>query len=160
LRRRASPPDDLRPASFDEEESANLRRHFLRQALRWALAFGALFAAVFLAFWWSGAAVRFGASRVAERPAATWRVVGTIRNAATHDPIPWARIDDDPSGRPPFFHADANQSGAFELLTLPELHRIRVSAPGYRTSTVSVGRVWFLWLPRGQELRNVARAPE
>jgi hypothetical protein len=59
-----SDPDDLRPASFEEEEAANLRRHFLRQALRRALTFGTLFAVVFFAFWWSGAAIRFGASRV------------------------------------------------------------------------------------------------
>jgi hypothetical protein len=64
-----SDPDDLRSASFDEEEAANFRRHFLRQALRWALTFGTL----------------------------------------------------------------------FELLTLPEPHRVRVSAPGYRTTMVDVG---------------------
>jgi len=155
-----SEPDDLRPASFEEEEAANLRRHLLRQALRWALTFGALFAVVFFAFWWSGAAIRFGASRVAERPEATWRVVGTVRSAANNDPVPWASVDDDPSGRPPFFHADADQSGAFELLTLPEPHRVRVSAPGYRTTTVDVGRVWFLWLPRGQERQDVRLSPE
>lgn len=160
MRGRKPEPDELRPRTFEEEESADLRRHFARQALRWTLAFGALFTTVFLVFWWSGAAIRFGASRAAKRPVATWRVVGTIRDASTHDPIPWARIDDDPSGRPPFFHADASPSGAFELLTLPEPHRIRVSAPGYRTSTVSVGRVWFLWWPRGQERRDVELSPE
>jgi hypothetical protein len=157
---RGSDPDDLRPASFEEEEAANLRRHFLRQALRWTLTFGTLFAVVFLAFWWSGAAIRFGASRVAERPVPAWRVVGTVRSAATHQPVPWASLDDDPSGQPPFFHADADQSGAFELLTLPEPHRIRVSAPGYRTSTVAVGRIWFLWLPQGQEHEDVELSPE
>ena len=152
-----SDPDDLRPSSFEEEEAANFRRHLLRQALRWALLFGALFAMV---FWWSGAAIRFGASRVADRPEATWRIVGTVRGAATHDPVPWASIDDDPSGQPPFFHADADRSGAFEFLTLPEPHRVRVSAPGYRTTVVDVGRVWFLWLPHGRERRDVLLYPE
>jgi len=99
---RGSNPDDLRPASFEEEESANLRRHFLRQVLRWTLTFGGLFAAVFFAFWWSGDAIRFGASRVAERPVASWRLVGTVRSAATHEPVPWASIDDDASGQPLF----------------------------------------------------------
>jgi hypothetical protein len=155
-----SDPDDLRPSSFEEEEAANFRRHLLRQALRWALLFGALFAMVFFAFWWSGAAIRFGASRVADRPEATWRIVGTVRGAATHDPVPWASIDDDPSGQPPFFHADADQSGVFEFLTLPEPHRVRVSAPGYRTTVVDVGRVWFLWLPHGRERRDVLLYPE
>ena len=157
---RGPDPDDLRPASFEEEESANLRRHFLRQVLRGTLAFGTLFAVVFFAFWWSGAAIRFGASRVADRPVATWRLVGAVRSAATHQPVPWASIDDDPSGQPPFFHADADQSGVFELLTLPEPHRVRVSAPGYRTSTIDVGRVWFLWLPQGREHQDILLSPE
>ena len=155
-----SDPDDLRPASFEEEEAANLRRQFFPRILRGTLAFAALFALVFFAFWWSAAAIRFGASRVADRPAAAWRVSGTVRNVATHQPVPSASIDDDPSGQPPFFHADADRSGAFELLTLPEPHRVRVSAPGYRTSTVDVGRVWFLWLPRGRERQDVQLSPE
>lgn len=145
------PPDDFRPATFDEEESADRRRQYVRYALRLAIAFAVLFAAVYLAFRWSGDAVRFGASRVAARGVPTWHVIGTVRNAATHAPIPWASIDDDPSGRPPFFHADADQSGAFELVTLAEPHSIRIAAAGYRTLTVTVGRVWFLWLPRGKE---------
>jgi ABC-type nitrate/sulfonate/bicarbonate transport system permease component len=42
-----------------------------------------------------------------------------------------------------FWWSGADQFGAFELLTLPEPHRVRVSAPGYCTTTVDVGRVWF-----------------
>ena len=145
------PPDDFRSVTFDEEESADRRQQYVRYALRLAIAFALLFAAVFLALRWSGDAARFGASRVAARGVATWHVTGTVRNAATHEPIPWASIDDDPLGRPPFFHADADQSGAFELVTLAEPHRIRIAAMGYRTSTVRVGRVWFLWLPSGTE---------
>jgi len=144
-------PDDFRPATFDEEESADRRRQYTRHALRLAIAFAILFAGVYLAFRWSGNAVRFGASRVAARGAATWHVIGTVRSSATHEPIPWASIDDDPSGRPPFFHADADQSGAFDLVTLAEPHRIRIAATGYRASFVTVGRVWFLWLPSGKE---------
>jgi hypothetical protein len=155
-----SQPDEFPPLSFDEEESADLRRHFLREAIRLALVFGLLFAVVFFAFWWSGSALRFGASRVAERAETTWRISGTVRDGVTRKPVPWANIADDPGGRPPFFHTDADQSGAFELLTLPESHQIRVSAPGYKTVTTRVGRAWFLWLPRGWEKREIEMFPE
>ena len=33
-------------------------------------------------------------------------------------------VEDDPAGRPPFFRADADYSGAFELVTFAEPHRI------------------------------------
>ena len=59
-----------------------------------------------------------------------------------------------------FWWSGADQSGAFEILTLPEPHRVRVSAPGYRTTIVDVGRVWFLWLPRGEELQDGQLSPE
>jgi hypothetical protein len=59
-----------------------------------------------------------------------------------------------------FWWSGAGQPGAFELLTLPEPHRVRVSAPGYRTTTVDVGRVWFLWLPRGEDLQDGRLSPE
>jgi hypothetical protein len=154
------PPDNLRPATFDEEESADRRRYFARYALRLAIVFALLFGAVYLALRWSGDAVRFGASRVAARGVATWHVIGTVRNAATHEPVPWASIDDDPAGRPPFFHADADRSGAFELVTLAEPHRVRIAAAGYRTLTVGVGRVWFLWLPRGKERHDAELVSE
>ena len=54
---------------------------------------------------------------MAERPVVAWRVVGTVPNAATHE-------------------------------------------PGYRTTIVDVGRVWFLWLPHGQERQDVQLSPE
>ena len=106
-----------------------------------------------------GRVPRFVSERRAWRTA-PWRLVGTVRSATTHQPVPWASIDDAPSGQPPFFHTDADQSGAFELLTLPEPHRVRVSAPGYRTSTIDVGRVWFLWLPQGREHQDILLSPE
>lgn len=153
-------PEEFRPASFGEEEAADLRRRFLRQAIRSTLAFALLMFFVFLALTWSGAAVRFGASRVGDRGTPTWKVAGTVRNAATNAPVAWARIDDDIAGQPPFFHAEADQSGEFELLTLSEAHRIVISAPGYRPAAARVGRVWFLWLPSGGERRDVALSPE
>ena len=160
MSRQGSETDDFRPASFEEEETADLRAHFLRQTLRSALAFGLLFGGVFLALWWSGSAIRFGASRVVDRAQTTWRVTGTVRDAATGKPIPWAAVADDPGGRPPFYRTDADQSGRFDLLTLPEPHQIRVTAPGYRTILVRIGRAWFLWLPQGREHRDIEIDPE
>jgi hypothetical protein len=160
LLRQESEPDEFQPASFDQEQAADLRGHFLRQAIRLTLAFGLLFGLVFFAFWWSGSAIRFGASRVAERAETSWRITGTVRDAITRRPVPWAAVTDDAGGRPPFFHTDADQSGVFELLTLPEPHQVLVSAPGYKTVTVRVGRAWFLWLPRGREKRDLEMFPE
>src|SRR5262245_33108655 len=99
-----------------------------------------------MAFTWSGAAVRFGASRVADRGTPTWNIRGAVRNALTHQAIPWAAVDDDRAGQGPFFHADADRDGIFEFHTLAEPHRVVVSAPGYRPRSVNVGRVWFLWM--------------
>ena len=153
-------PEEFRPATFDEEEKADLRRAFVRQAIRLTLAFAALIVFVFLALSWSGAAVRFGASRVGDRGTPAWRISGTVRNAVTHEPVPWAKIEDDPEGQPPFFHGDADQAGNYEFLTLSESHAMIVSAPGYRPLKVHVGRVWFLWMPRGSERADVMLTPE
>ena len=133
--------------SFYSEEPAEIRRHFVRQAVRVALIFAIIAAAVGFVLWWSGAAVRSGAARAADRATPSLRVTGTVRDAATHQPVAWARVSDDPSGQPPFFHGDADQYGAFELVTLAEPHRLRITAPGYAAATVHVGRAWFLWLP-------------
>jgi len=143
--------DEFTPVSDDPE----LREIFVRTGLRAAVAFAVIFGLVYFAFWWSGAAVGFGASRAAGRALPTWQVVGTVRNAITQEPIPWAVVEDDPDGQPPFFHADAGYSGAFELLTLAEPHRLRVSAPGYQTGSLQIGRAWFLWFPKGKERRDV-----
>ena len=149
-----------RPVSFLEEETANERSEARRQLLRWSLSFTLLFCGVFLAFWWSGSAVRFGAARVADRSVATYRISGIIRNAITRDPVAWASIDDDPSGRPPFYHADADQDGAYQILTLAEPHQLRIRAAGFKPLVVSVGRQWFLWWPRGAEQRDLDLFPE
>jgi hypothetical protein len=119
-----------------------------------------LFAGVFYAFWWSGAALQFSAARVADRAAPAWHVTGTVRNGVTREAVPWASVEDDVSGRPPFYRSDANQYGQFDLVTLSEPHRIRISAPGFRAVTVSVGRTWFLWLPSGREEHDIRLLPE
>jgi len=157
---RDSQPEDQSPQSFSDEEAADLRRQYMRQAIRLALAFLVLFGGVFLAFWWSGSAIRFGASRVGDRGAPTWRVTGSVRSAASHKPIPWARVEDDPAGDPPFFQADTDQYGAFDLLTLGIAHQIRISAWGYRTAQLRVGRAWFFWLPQGSQRLDVELTPD
>src|SRR5450759_557825 len=145
--------------SRDEAERGAWLPSALPSALRLAIVFGLLFGCVFFAFWWAGSAVRFSAERVAGRTAPAWRVSGTVRDAVTHQPIPWAVVEDDPAGQPPFFHADADYRGAFELLTLAEPHRIRVSAPGYRSLSLDIGRAWFVWMPRGNEKKNIDLPP-
>lgn len=132
---------------------------WVRPAIRLAIVFALLFGGVFFALWWAGSAVRFGAARAGDRTAPTWRVSGTVRDAVTHQPIPWAAVEDDPAGRPPFFRVDAEYSGTYELLTLAEPHRIRVSAPGYHPLAVDIGRAWFLWMPQGSERKNLELWP-
>ena len=140
-------------------EEVESRGAWMRPTLRLAVLFALLFGGVFFAFWWAGSAVRFSAARAGDRSAPTWRVWGTVRDAVTHQPIPWALVEDDPAGQPPFFRADAGYSGTFELVTLAERHRIRVSAPGYRPLLVDVGRAWFVWMPRGDEKKNIELQP-
>ena len=152
----------LGPKEADDrsEEDAELREIFVRTGLRAAAVFAVLFGAVFFAFWWSGRAVAFGAARAADRAAPAWRIVGTVRNAMTKEPIPWAAVEDDGNGRPPLYRSETNHLGVFELITLAEPHQIRVSSPGYRNATLRIGRAWFLWLPRGEEKRDIELQPE
>jgi hypothetical protein len=151
LKRALNRRDEFAPESGDPE----LREIFVRTALRVAAAFAIIFGLVFFAFWWSGAAVGFGASRAAGKAPATWAVTGTVRDAVTHDPVPWATVEDDPIGRPPLFRTDAGYSGVYELVTLPEPHRLKISSPGYESATVPIGRAWFLWMPRGGEKQDI-----
>ena len=143
----------------DWREGAESGEFWVRSALRLALLFALLFGCVFGAFWWAGSAVRFSAARAGDRSAPTWRVRGIVRDAVTHRPIPWALVEDDPAGQPPFFRADADYSGVYELVTLAEPHRIRASAPGYRPVMLDVGRAWFVWMPRGNEKKNIELWP-
>jgi hypothetical protein len=146
-------PDD------ESEEAADLRGIFIRTGLRMAAAFALLFGCVFFAFWWSGSAIRFGAARAAERAVPTWRISGTVRNSLTGQPVPWASVEDDPGGRPPFFRTDADHQGVYDILTFAEPHRLKVGSPGYRPATVEVGRAWFLWMPKGSEKRDIELTP-
>lgn len=140
---------------FWEEQSADDQRDLRKQIVRWAILFALLIAGVVFAFWWAGSAVHFSASRVEQTTGPTYRVTGIVRDAATGQPVPWAEITDDPAGRPPFFHASADRFGAYELLTIAELHNVRVSALGYRPATFPVGKAWYVWLPRGSEKLDI-----
>lgn len=153
--RRQTDDDEFALPSGDPE----WRELLVRYAIRITVAFLLLFGAVFVAFWWSGSAVRFGASRAAGQAVPTWRVEGVVRDANTREPVPWARIEDDPGGRPPLFHTDADHHGNFALLTFPEPHRVQISAPNYRTMRVEIGRAWYLWLPKGEEKREFHLVP-
>jgi hypothetical protein len=148
------------PQTFLEEEIQDERSEARRLFLRTALGFAAVFAFVFLAFWWSGSAIRFGAARVSANNAPTYRIWGAVRDAQSGRPIPWAAVDDESSGNPPFFRTEADADGAYSLLTLAEPHRVRISAVGYRVASVLIGRAWFVWWPRGEEHHDIALAPE
>jgi hypothetical protein len=149
-----------RPANFLQEEIAEERLETRRLMLRWTIGFLLLFGGVFLAFWWSGSAVRFGAARVTATNAPTYRVWGTVRDAKSGEPIPWAVVEDDPDGSPPMFRADADIQGAYSLLTLAEPHRVRISAVGHRSAVLGIGKAWFLWWPSGDEKQDVRLDPE
>jgi hypothetical protein len=149
---------EFRPED-ESEEGVEMRALFVRTGFRMTAAFAVIFGAVFFAFWWSGSAVRFGAARAGDQVQPTWHISGVVRDAATGQPIPWAAVEDDPSGRPPFFRADADHNGGYELVTLAEPHRIRASAPGYRSAVVEIGRAWFLWMPSGNEQREIQLSP-
>lgn len=152
----------LWPKSSPDDEWQDLPESpgsWTRVALRLAVVFCLLFGGVFFAFWWAGSAVSFSAARAGDRTAPTWRISGTVRDAVTRQPIPWATVEDDPAGQPPFFRADAGLRGDFEFDTLAEPHRLRISAPGYHPSTVDIGRAWFVWMPRGHENRDIQLVP-
>jgi len=152
--------DPERPYSFLHEEIAEERFEARRLIFRWTLGFALLFGGVFLAFWWSGSAIRFGAGRVSAGAVPTYRVWGAIRDAKSGDPVPWADIEDDPAGNPPYFRTSADQDGVYSLLTLAEPHNLRISAQGYKPVTLWIGRAWFVWWPRGEERRQIRLNPE
>jgi hypothetical protein len=148
-------PEDPFDQDFSGEQAAEERREARRLAIRWTAAFAILFAAVFFALWWSGRAVRFGADRVSETVRPTWAVRGTVVDATTGQPVPWAVVEDHPAGHPPYYRTEADEHGNFTLLTLADRHAMRVSAPGYIPVTVTIGRPWFLWIPYGEESEKI-----
>jgi hypothetical protein len=155
-------PDDLQDPqqTFLQEEILDERSEARGLFVRTTVGFALLFAFVFLAFWWSGSAIRFGAARVTASNAPTYRIWGTVRDAQSGRSIPWATIEDEPSGNPPFFRSDADADGTYSLLTLAEPHQVRISAVGYRAVVVRIGKPWFVWWPRGDERHDIGLPPE
>jgi hypothetical protein len=90
----------------------------------------------------------------------TYRIWGSVRDAKSGEPIPWVAVEDDPAGDPPYFRTEADQDGAYSLLTLAEPHNVRISANGYRVSTLHIGKPWFIWWPRGEERHEIRLNPE
>jgi len=145
--------------SFLQEEIQQERSEARRLMVRMAAGFIALFLFVFFAFWWSGSAIRFSAARMTAGNPPTYRLWGTVRDAESGRPIPWAAVADEPSGDPPF-RTDADAAGVYSFLTLAAPHQVRFSAVGYRSFVVRVGKPWFVWLPRGEERHDVRLVPE
>lgn len=156
------PEQDDRPrqVEFWEEEALKQRAELRKHALRLSLAFAGLFVGAVFAVWWAASALHFSSSRVTQSTPPTYKVSGTVRDAASGAPIPWAEIADDPAGRPPLFRTIADRYGAFELLTIAEAHQIRVSAFGYKPTTLPVGKAWFRWMPSGSEHLDIILQPE
>src|SRR5262249_5743804 len=99
------------------------------------------------------------AARITASNAPTYRVWGTVRDAQSGHPIPWAAVADELSGDPEF-RTDADATGCYSLLTLAAPHQVRFSAVGYRALAVRVGKPWFVWWPKGEERHDIALSPE
>ena len=72
---------------FRKEQQAEDRFDMHRQLLRWGLTFALLFGGITFAFWWSGSAIHFGASRVAGETAPTYEISGLVTDAVTGSSI-------------------------------------------------------------------------
>jgi hypothetical protein len=132
---------------FWRDEAARARDEWRYLIVRWTIAFVLVFGFVVYAVWWAGQTVRFGASRVEGVTAATYRVYGIVRDSASGEPVPFAKVQDDPRGRPPHYETLADHLGHFELVTVAEPRKLLVSALGYRPRLADIGRKWYAWQP-------------
>jgi hypothetical protein len=148
------------PREFWQEEAERERGEMRRIVLRWLLVMFVFLAVLGFALWWSSSAVHFGASRVKQTTSATYRVFGTVRDSETGQPVPWAEVADEQSGRGPYFQTTAGLYGVYELVTLAEPHQVLIRAYGYKTAVRRVGKAWYLWMPSGQQQLDVALEPE
>lgn len=152
--------DPIEASEFWKEQQAEDRFDMRRQLLRWGLTFAILFGGATLIFWWSGAAIHFGASRVAGETIPTYEISGLVTDAVTGNAIPWPEVEDEPSGRGPFFTAESQPTGNFRLLTLAEPHQVRITANGYQPHLAQVGNPWFFWWPNGSSQLDVRLSPQ
>ncbi len=151
--------DRQRSPSLDEQRSEEWAQN-RRRLLYCLLAFTAVFLFISLVYWWAGKALYFSSTRVRRENVAEFKVWGVVRDAKTAKPVPWAVVEDDPLGAPPFYRTDADQNGAYTLMTLAPTHRLRVSARGYRSKRVIAGRVFLQWRVGGEQNLDVALDPE
>jgi hypothetical protein len=145
---------------FWRDEAGEERRLFRKHVVRVSLIFVGLCAAVFFAFWWSGSAVHFGASRIGATTLATYVVSGRITDAKSGAPVPWVDVRDDPGGPAPHHRALGSLHGEFALHTIAEPHELVFAALGYKPARRKVGRVWYLWMPSGTEWIDIRLEPE
>lgn len=143
-----------------EESRAEDWREQRRQLLRWGIGFLVLFLFAGAAVWWSGAAVKYGATRVQGGGKPSYQISGTVSDAVTHQPIPWAQVATDFANSGRFFDTTADVNGAFTLTTMAEPHKLVISANGYQQASIQVGRQWFSWLPSGSEERKIELHPK
>ncbi|MEO7653566.1 MAG: hypothetical protein ABIZ80_24165 [Bryobacteraceae bacterium] len=152
--------DPIEAPDFWKEQQAEDRFDMRKQLLRWGLTFAILFGGVALAFWWSGSAIHFGASRVSGETVPTYEISGLVTDALTGTPIPWPEVADETSGRGPFFTAESQPTGRFRLLTLAEPHQVLITANGYQPRRAQVGNSWFFWWPKGSAQLDVQLSPQ
>lgn len=145
--------------NFLDEERVADRRAMHRTIARWTLAFIAVFCFAAMAFWWSGSAVNYTAARVEQRSKPTYKVSGTVTDAHTHQPVPWAEVTTDFRFGGAFFSTTADQNGYYSLDTLAEPQDFLVKANGYQISRIHVGKQWYSWTPGGSEVENAELTP-
>jgi hypothetical protein len=159
LAERRTGMEDRGKEFWQEQREAN-RKELLRFSLRWGIVLAAISAIFGWMLWRSSSAVDFAASRVEANTPARYKITGTVRDAVTSKTVPWPVIADSPEGSPPHFHTTGKHDGTFELWTIAEPHNVVISALGYRSVTVRVGKAWYLWMPSGEEKFEIRLDPE
>jgi hypothetical protein len=160
-RRKSSEPEiTFDSQNFLDESRQEDRLSLHRTLARWITAFVVIFCFAAMAFWWSGSAVKYSAARVQNRSNPTYQVAGSVKDAGTHQPIPWAEISTDFQFGGAFFSTTTDQNGQYSINTLAEPHDLMVKANGYRSARIHVGQQWFSWTPHGSERRDAELIPE
>ena len=160
-RRKTSEPEiNFGAQNFLDEERQEDRVSLHRTLARWILAFIVIFCFAAMAFWWSGSALRYSAARVQSRSKPTYQVSGTVTDARTHQPVPWAEISTDFQFGGAFFSTSTDQNGRYSIDTLAEPHDLVVKANGYQSARIPIGKQWFSWTPRGSERKDTELVPE
>ena len=154
------PEDDVFVVqNFLAEARADDRVAFHRTVVKWILGFVAVFFLAWMIIWWSGSTVQYSAARVENRSKPTYRISGTITDARTHQPVPWAEISTDFQFGGAFFSTTTDVNGLYSLNTLAEPHDLVIKANGYLQGRIHVGKQWFAWMPHGTEKSDAELTP-